>query len=106
MDVYVGQASDGVCCTEQFSHRNHRIFCDNFFTSPKLFDELLSKGLYACGTVRCDRREYPEALKGLSLSRGEHRFQQRGQLTAVGWEDKRQVSVLSLHHHRWNYEAG
>ena len=88
VDVYVGRASDGVTTehglgekvvlklTEQFSHRNHRIFCDNFFTSPKLFDELLSKGLYACGTVRCDRREYPEALKGLSLSRGEHRFQQ------------------------------
>ena len=56
---------------------------------------MLGSTIYACGTVRCDRREYPEALKGLSLSRGEYRFQQRGQLTAVVWQDKRQVNVLS-----------
>ena len=57
VDVYVGRASDGVTTehglggkvvlklTEQFRHRNHRVFCDNFSTSPTLLDELLSRGL-------------------------------------------------------------
>ena len=42
--------------TEQFNHRNHRVFSDNFFTSPTLFDELLSRGLYACGFAVIDKR--------------------------------------------------
>ena len=39
--------------------------------------------------------EFPSELRGLSLSRGECRAQQRGQLTAVVWQDKRQVAILS-----------
>ena len=84
--------------TEEFSNLNHWVLCDNFFTSPGLFDELLSRGIYACGTVRCDRREFPRQLRGLSLECGEHEFQQRGNLTAVTWQDKRQVNVLSTLH--------
>ena len=108
VDVYVGRASDGVTTehglgarvvlqlTKKYSHMNHRVFCDNYFSSPALFDQLLSKGLYACGTVRCDRSEYPAALRGLSLGCGEYKYQQRGQLTAVVWQDKRQVNMISM----------
>ena len=81
IDVYTGRPSDGVTTehglgervvlhlTEQYRHKNHQVFCDNFFSSPSLFDELLVHGLYACSTVRCDRCEFPSELKGLSLSR-------------------------------------
>ena len=71
------------------------MYCDNYFTSPALFDELLQHGIYACGTVRPDRREFPSELKGLRLERGTHEFRQRGSLSAIVWQDKRQVSVLS-----------
>ena len=106
-NVYVGRPSDGVTTehglgervvlqlTEQYRHKHFRLFCDNYFSSPLLFDTLLTHGIYACGTVRSDRRGFPNGLKGLSLTRGEYRAQQRGQLTAVTWQDKRQVTVLS-----------
>ena len=107
VDVYVGRPSDGVTTehglgprvvlqlTEPYRHKNHRVFCDNYFTSPALFDELLQHGIYACGTVRTNRREFPSNLAGLQLERGSHRFLQRGSLSAVVWQDKRLVSVLS-----------
>ena len=107
VEVYVGKPSDGsttehglgervvLKLTEQFRNKNYWVFCDNYFSSPALFDELLLHGLYACGTVRSDRREFPLALRGLSLQRGEHKFRQRGCLTAVVWQDKRQVNALS-----------
>ncbi|CAI7988607.1 hypothetical protein GBAR_LOCUS21 [Geodia barretti] len=37
---------------------------DNFFTSPALFMDLLQDGIYACGTVRSNRRGFPQDLKG------------------------------------------
>ena len=40
------------------------MYCDNFFSSPKLFDELLQRKLYACGTIRQNRKGFPEDLKG------------------------------------------
>ena len=107
VDVYVGRPSDGVRSeqglgarvvlqlTEPYRHKNYHVFCDNFFTSPTLFAELLQHGLYACGTVRIDRREFPAELKGLRLERGCHDFRQKGKLSAIIWQDKRQVSVLS-----------
>ena len=76
VDVYVGRGSDGVTTehglgarvvlqlTQPYRHKDHRVYCD-YFTSPGLFDELLQHGLYACGTVRSDRREFPSDLKGL-----------------------------------------
>ena len=102
VDVYVGRPSDGVRSeqglgarvvlqlTEPYRHKNYHVF-----TSPTLFDELLQHGLYACGTVRIDCREFPDELKGVRLERGCHDFRQRGKLSAIIWQDKRQVSVLS-----------
>ena len=107
MDVYVGRPSDGVRTerglgarvvlqlTEQFRHKSHQVFCDNYFSSPELFDRLLEHGIYACGTVRCDRVEFPLDLRGQKLQRGRHMFRQRGSLSAIVWQDKRQVNVLS-----------
>ena len=107
VDVYVGKPSDGITTehglgarvvlqlTRPFRHKKYTVFCDNYFTSPALFDELFQHGLYACGTVRCDRRDFPSDLRGLRMVRGSHQFRQRGNLSAVVWQDKRQVSVLS-----------
>ena len=44
--------------------KHHHIFMDNFFTSPALFRDLLQDGIYACGTVRSNRRGFPQDLKG------------------------------------------
>ena len=89
VDVYVGRPSDGVSTehglgarvvlqlTQPFRNKNYRVFCDNFFSSPVLFDELLHHGLYACGTARSDRSGFPCDLRGVRLERGSHVFRQR-----------------------------
>ena len=38
---------------------NYHIYCDNFFTTVRLFEDLLEDGIYACGTFRRD----PTAIK-------------------------------------------
>ena len=81
--------------SQPLTGKRHQIFCDNFFTSPTLFQELLRRQLYACGTVRQDRIGFPNDLKGVHLERGESQFRQIGNLTATIWQDKKQVSVLS-----------
>jgi hypothetical protein len=37
----------------------HKIFMDNYFTSPALFGDLFQLKINACGTVRHDRHGMP-----------------------------------------------
>jgi hypothetical protein len=37
----------------------HKIFMDNYFTPPALFDDLFQRKIDACGTVRHDRCGMP-----------------------------------------------
>lgn len=41
----------------------HHLYVDNFYTSPKLFKDLLETATLACGTVRSNRRGFPPELK-------------------------------------------
>ena len=34
-----------------FLNKNHNLYFDNFYTSPKLLNDLIPKGTYACGTI-------------------------------------------------------
>ena len=81
--------------TTRYRGKHHQVFCDNFFTSPRLFKALHDHGIYACGTVRQSRRNFPTGLRNVSLSRGEGVFRQHGSLVAVVWQDKRPVHILS-----------
>ena len=55
---------------------NYRVFCDNFFSTAGLFDELLQQNIYACGTARTDRRGFPETLKKVAITeRGQYHNQ-------------------------------
>ena len=41
--------------------KKYHLYFDNFFSSVSLLDELLGKGLYACGTARQNYRHFPDA---------------------------------------------
>ena len=43
--------------------KNHHLFMDSFFTSIALFESLLNDAIYACGTIRHNRRDFPDDLK-------------------------------------------
>ena len=62
LEVYVGkegrETEHGLgervvlALTEQYRGKSYRVYCDNFFSSPTLFQTLHSHKLYACGMVR------------------------------------------------------
>ena len=79
--------------TELIEGRGHKLYMDNFFSFPELFDDLVNKQIYCCGTVRPNRRGMPQDLrpKTTKLKRGDIRVRTRADLTAILWRDKRDV---------------
>jgi len=71
----------------------HKIFTDNFFSSPRLFDDLDRRKIYSCGTVQPNRRDMPHDFgpKQLKLKRGDIRVRTRGGLTALVGKDTRSL---------------
>jgi hypothetical protein len=78
----------------------HKLYMDNFFSSPDLYDDLAQKKVLCCGTVRPHRKNMPKDLRPqtLRLKRGDIRVRTRGDLTAVVWKDKRDVRLLTNIH--------
>jgi hypothetical protein len=63
---------------------------DNFFSSPRLFDDFERRKINSCRTVRPDRKDMPQnfGLKKLKLKRGDVRVRTRGNLTALVRKDR------------------
>jgi hypothetical protein len=78
----------------------HKLYMDNFFSSPDPYDDLIQKKIYCCGTVRLHRKGMPKDLKAktLRLNRGGIQVRTKGDLTAVVWRDKRDVCLLTNIH--------
>ena len=75
----------------------HQVYCDNFFTGIPLFLTLLDSNTYACGTIRSNRKFFPQEIlpDANKMKRGEFRFRQSDDLVAVVWKDKKPVTMLS-----------
>jgi len=86
--------------TREIEGRGHKLHMDNFFSSPELFDDLASKQIYCCGTVRPNRRGMPQDLrpKTTKLKRGDNRVRTGADLTAILWRDKRDLCILTNIH--------
>jgi len=78
----------------------HKVFMDNYFTSPALFEDLFQRKINACGTVRYDRHGMPRDIgpKSLKMKRGDIVTHVRGSLRAVRWKDRRDVYILTNMH--------
>lgn len=82
--------------TRKILNKGHHVYMDNFFTSPALFDNLFKEKIYCSGTVRTNRKGMPQAIKSAKLkNRGDSIIMQRGNLSAVSWKDKKNVTYLS-----------
>jgi transposase IS4-like protein/DDE family transposase len=84
----------------RWSGSNRILFLDNLYTSPALCRHLLTIGIRSCGTFRTNRKHLPSGLKDAmkSLSEGETKAWQSGQLGCLVWCDKQPVLMLSTHH--------
>ncbi len=54
---------------ESIYHTKQHIYFDNFFSSVDLALDLLQNGLYSCGTLRSNRKGFPNKLKKTSKER-------------------------------------
>ncbi len=72
------------------------LYVDNWYSSPSLFQHLLSHGTGACGTVRANRKGMPVFTGKMGKGQVECR-QNRTQLV-VKWHDKRDVIMLTTVH--------
>ena len=72
---------------------------DNFFSSVPLFLDLMKEQIYACGTLRSDRKYLPADLKAVAKkglrSRGDFEFRQDEELVMIVWQDTKPVYMLS-----------
>ena len=72
---------------------------DNYYTSPGLFCELESQNIYACGTLRVNRKGVSDAMKiKRKLRPTECIFRRSENLLVVKYHDKRNVCMLSTIH--------
>ena len=82
--------------TRQLIGKHYHIYTDNYFTGIPLYEDLLKDGIYACGTIRANRKQWPATLHPKLLKKqGEAKVLQREQLVATSWHDNRQVNFLS-----------
>ena len=85
-------------------YQRYFLFCDNFYSSPKLFCDLLQEEVYCTGTVSINRRELPSDVKGLKEAMG-RRDITRGsgywvkepysEVSYCCWKDSKPVLVMS-----------
>ena len=84
---------------ENFQHKGHHLYMDNFYTSPSLFLALWEVGIGACGTLRCNRVGVPSSIKNnQKMKKGDIITEKDSNLLFVKWKDKREVTILTTIH--------
>jgi hypothetical protein len=79
--------------------KNHILFIDNYFTSYPLFQNLMKKKIYACGTIRSNRKYLPNFLPDKNLKRGDFDYYVSNHNIAVyKWMDNKPVHMISSLH--------
>ena len=79
-------------------HQGYHLYVDNFYSSVPLFRHLYNLKIGCCGTVRPNRRGFPQRLVNTRLRKGEKACLRNEELLAVKWKDKRDVFIMSSIH--------
>ena len=84
--------------TSDLDGKEHRVYFDNYFTSVKLMENLLSRKINACGIIKKNRKHLPEFRKTMK-TRGElETFVSDTGIIASKWIDSTDVYILSNFH--------
>uniref|UniRef100_UPI0037E78EB8 piggyBac transposable element-derived protein 4 n=1 Tax=Semicossyphus pulcher TaxID=241346 RepID=UPI0037E78EB8 len=103
----VGLAYDSVMSLIKPAHLGggYNLYVDNFYTSTKLFKDLYSKNVGACGTYRESRKDFPRTQSNAlrkNSPRGSIRWIREDPLVFVKWMDTREVTVCSTIHQAYS----
>jgi hypothetical protein len=113
MDVYLGENRTHSTADMTVTHvtvrhltrkvegHGYKLYVDNLFSSPDLFDNLAERKINCCETVRLNRKRMPHNLLLWSnrLKRGDILSRTRDDLTAMVWRAKCDVHILTNMHH-------
>jgi hypothetical protein len=71
--------------TRRVEGRGHKLYIDNFFSCPYLFDELTKKKVNCCQILRPNRKGMPQdpGYKSLKLEKGDKQERTRDDLTSA-----------------------
>ncbi|XP_026147951.1 piggyBac transposable element-derived protein 4-like isoform X2 [Mastacembelus armatus] len=79
----------------------YRLFVDNLYTSPTLFQDLLQKKILACGMICPKRIGFPKTLGNtttMNAPRGTIHWIREDEVLFVRWMDTREVIMCSTMH--------
>ena len=99
-DSTLHNSYDSVGLTKKIKGHGHKLYMDNYLSSPDLFDVLATKQIYCCGIVQPNRKGMPQDLapKRIRLQWGDLQVWTRGDLTAILWRDKHDIHILTSIH--------
>ena len=86
-----------------YTKKNHHLYADNFYTSPKLFLDVEAKSPFCCGTVRMDRGKFLQQFKTAKLQCEKSILLKTWNMIAIHC-DKHDVFVMSTIHGSGNVE--
>ena len=76
-------------------HVGPKLYMGNFFSSPASLDDLHTKTISCCGTVRPNRKWMPKNFgQKMKMKSGDLKTKVKGNLTATVWKDKQNVNIL------------
>lgn len=85
--------------SSNLSENNHKLCFDNFFSSIPLMEVLKAKKIFACGTIRPSRKDFPSLLEDNKLKRGEFDYRSTADgITVFKWKDTKAVHLISNYH--------
>jgi len=105
LDVYTGahptnpehntafSVVDRLC--DKIKGKDHCVYMDRWFSSPKIFDHLWGCKTKAVGTVMSNRKELPKQAFSGKLKKDEKISRQRDHLLAIKWKDICDVFFLT-----------
>ena len=80
-------------------NKGYTLYVDNFYASPVLLKDLLVLKTLCTGTLRLNRKEFPEILKPqagqATATRGTCSFAHHDEITVVRWRDNKDVYAIS-----------
>ena len=80
---------------QRTEHFGHKLYKHNFFSLPALFDDLHTKTINSCGTVKQNRKGMPKNFgHKMKLKRNVLKTKVKSNLTAIVQKDKQNVNIL------------